>query len=213
MDHKVTISITCPAWMSRAARSFLPILAMAVSGVALSSPKTFASGETLTAADLNASFSDLDTRTTALEGTAAQAWQSYPVQLVEREAPHATISGVVKNVGFYRRVGDTIEVRIYTEFNAAPAGGNYLAWTLPAGLSFDTTKLPANSLGYAFRDTLGIAVADDNPGEVATAPDNLVCVPAAAGGAPFNAIGPANGNVALGAGSVVTLSFSVPVTP
>ncbi len=182
--------------------------ALAAGAAVADVPKTFVAGEKLTAASLNSNFEAFDARAAALELGAAREWQSYDVDIVEREVPNAPITGVAENVGFYRRTGDSIEVRIYTEFSAAPAGGNYLAWTLPDGLSIDSAKLPGGSIGFGFRDALGVAELDGVAGVVGPAPGSLVDAIAAG-----DAVGPANGAVPLGAGSTINLSFTVPVVP
>jgi len=211
---RITINVECPTWMKKVSRIGLPVLAIGAAGVAFGGPlATWNAGDTLKAADLNGNFKQLDTRTSALESTAPQAWQSYPVAVVVRESPSTPMTGVSKKAGFYRRVGDTIEVRIYTEFSAAPSGGNYLAWTLPSGLHIDGTKLAGGSLGYAYRDALGVAFASagtsNYSGVVGPAPNDVVCVAVGSN----NDLGPANGAPSLGSGDTVELSFSVPVTP
>jgi hypothetical protein len=93
----------------------------------------------------------------SLQSSAASPWQSYSVNVVTDTAS-TPVTGVKTNLGFYRRVGDTIDVRIYTEFSSAPAGASgYMAWTLPTGLTIDGAKLPGQTAGFHYRDVLGPA--------------------------------------------------------
>jgi hypothetical protein len=71
---ELTIRIHCPDWVRKVSRVALPSLAIGVAGVTLAVPTKWKSGDALTAEDLNANFTDvdstlssLDTRTTALE--------------------------------------------------------------------------------------------------------------------------------------------------
>jgi hypothetical protein len=59
---EITIAIDAPVWVKKAARVAMLALAIGIAGVAFAVPKTFTSGQTLTAADLNADFSDLDSK-------------------------------------------------------------------------------------------------------------------------------------------------------
>jgi hypothetical protein len=89
------------------------------------------------------SLHDAATADGLVAGTAViTEWQSYMPTL------NARVSGAVvanqSSKGMWRRVGDTVEVRIDTVFSAAPSGGgtcpDFWVWSLPAGLTPDTAK-------------------------------------------------------------------------
>lgn len=53
--------------------------------------------------------------------------------------------------GYWRRVGDSAEIWIYTTFSAAPTTGTgNFQWGLPSGLSIDTTKDPTSGANYGY---------------------------------------------------------------
>ena len=64
---RLTIELECPSWMKKGMSVAVPVLAIGVAGVALATPKAFVSGDLLTAAALNDSFTDLQGRVTTLE--------------------------------------------------------------------------------------------------------------------------------------------------
>ncbi len=68
---KIQFTVMLPNWLKVAAKVAVPVLLVCAGGVALAAPKNFVSNETLTAKDLNASFSDLNNRAGALETTLA----------------------------------------------------------------------------------------------------------------------------------------------
>jgi len=170
-------------------------------------------GDMLNSSDLNGNFADHEARIAALESPANGTWQSYPVSLVDAINPTTKITtGVGSNNAFYRRRGDSIEVRIYTDFNAPPSpSGVRIGWTLPVGLSIDTTKLPGHQAGFPYRDTLGTGVwsyagSGDLDGYVNTVPStSVVAFSQGADDLRTDTVGIDSG--------VVELFFSVPVTP
>jgi hypothetical protein len=94
-------------------------------------------------------------RLTALEnaskGVVVTAWQSYTPAMTAWVT--GTTIGNQTTTGKYRRVGDSVEVRIYTVFSAAPNSGTTLyLWSLPPGLTIDFAKTaaggPGELLGY-----------------------------------------------------------------
>jgi hypothetical protein len=105
-------------------------------------PHTFVPNEPLTAANLNSNFAGLDTRVGTLETNAAAMptitrWAAYtPTVSSGGGAAIATQT----STGFWRRVGDTVEISIDTMFTACSAAGS-LRWSLPAGVVPDATKL------------------------------------------------------------------------
>jgi hypothetical protein len=96
-------------------------------------PRTWKDGETLKAEDLNASFKALDAVIEArLPGT---TWKPYTPQIAGAAPLVTTTSGA------WRRVGDSVEVRVETKVPSCNVGGQ-LRWTLPDGLVANAAKLP-----------------------------------------------------------------------
>lgn len=114
----------------------------------------FEKGEVLTSTKLNGNFADLNGRVTALEEAAAPptitAWQNYTPSLMTNG--NVAIAAAT-SAGSWRRVGDSIEVRIRTVFGGPPqSGATWWHWSLPTGLTIDDTKLgsgtPSSTAGY-----------------------------------------------------------------
>jgi len=142
----ISISIRCPSWVSRAVKVATPILLIASAGVAFSAPTTFTAGQTLKAADLNAAFANVpttaDLNTAVAKLPTTSEWTSYTVAVTAGTTPvTTTVDGAATSTGYYRRVGDTLEVMIDTVFPACSAAGQ-LEWSLPTGLTPDAGKLP-----------------------------------------------------------------------
>lgn len=148
-------------------------LTMLISGaatVAFAVPVTFVNHQKLTAAQLNQNFADLDAKlaavSAALELVAARteaplvtAWGAYtPELLTDRSAPVLSQT----TTGFYRRVGDSLEVRLVTLFTGAPASGaKWWRWSVPNGLTIDLAKTtPDNAV------TIGTGLAQQNPSNI-----------------------------------------------
>src|SRR5579864_824712 len=89
----VTIELACPRWLKVAAKIAVPLAMIGTTGMALAGPTVFTAGETLKAADLNANFSDLDGRVTALEAA--------PTSLVSES--DTTEGAGVADIGLHRR--------------------------------------------------------------------------------------------------------------
>jgi hypothetical protein len=133
-------------------------------------PVRFVSQQKLTAAQLNQNFAAVDAKlatvTAALELLSARVdapivttWIAYTPELsTDRNAPVLRQT----TTGFYRRVGDSIEVRVVTLFTAAPASGaKGWRWSLPKGLAIDLTKTtPDNAV------TIGTGLAQQNPSNI-----------------------------------------------
>jgi hypothetical protein len=125
---------------------------------AYSGPQVFTANEVLTAAALNGNFDDLNTRLTTVEGKASTVttWVPYDAQMTSNTTPITTILDVNAPTakGYWRRIGDTIEVRIAMVVPACNTAGK-LYWTLPTGIAPDLTKVPtaygAVGVGVLFR--------------------------------------------------------------
>lgn len=97
MNHTITLRIECPRWLVTAARIALPVLAISVAGAALSAPPTFTSGQTLTAADLNALASHVDGPVALSPSSGYFTTQSdTPVPLPNNAVTLATEGGMVR---------------------------------------------------------------------------------------------------------------------
>jgi len=110
----------------------LPLLVGAGAIAWASVPHTFTDGDTLTAADLNSNFAALDQARPVVTG-----WVSY--------TPTVTESGINAGItqtthAFWRRVGDTLEVKLTTSFMSCPQSGQ-INWSLPDGLLPDPMKI------------------------------------------------------------------------
>jgi hypothetical protein len=116
MAHVITIRIVCPRWVRVGVRVAFPVLAIAFGGIALAVPTTFTSGQTLTAADLNGNFADLDSRVTKIEGqvfakdgnNGAATCDAWCVQTAQgMPAKAGTCVGAFENGGDYRSCSST----------------------------------------------------------------------------------------------------------
>lgn len=85
--------------------------------------------------------------------TISSVWVTYTPSVVGGNA------GAITNqtsAGYWRRVGDTAEIRIETTFSAAPGNAvSGILWQPPSGLTIDTTKMNSTQ----FNQVLGTALA------------------------------------------------------
>lgn len=110
---KITLDIDCPRWMKTVAMVLVPVLASSVMGIALAAPKTFAAGETLTAAALNENFSALEAEIVA-GSHPPSAFRAY------RNAQLSIADDVAQNVKF--------DVEIFDDGNEYdPSTGRFTA--------------------------------------------------------------------------------------
>jgi len=190
---RVTVEIECPFWVKRAWKVALPALIIATAGVAFGVPKTFTAGETLTAADLNANFSKLPTTT---------EWAPYnPVVQNTNGTPLSSSAAGAGSTGYWRRVGDTAEVRIETKVNCT---SGYPQWSLPPGLLIDTNKEP-----FSPQVGTGLAITAANVTVVVVAPQGAGNV-VLQGAVPGSAVGTMDCN-GLGANGEARMTFAVPI--
>jgi len=113
-------------------------------------PNTFNAGDTLSAATMNANFAALDSRIAALEQakpTIVTDWTSYTPVVTEGGSDAGSTASTQ---AFWRRVGDTVEVRLLTTFTSC--GSGKVLWSLPNGDVSDAMKEGASQ-------TLGSAIA------------------------------------------------------
>jgi len=164
---RITIDIECPAWMRKVARIAIPALIITTSGTVLAVPNDFTAGQTLTAAQLNQNFTDvesqigavadevdgvtadLDANVAALDALDASAvkltaWQAYTP--VVADAGNGAPLGV-SATGVYRRVGDSIEVHVRVTNPLGTSSGSVMAISIPSGLSVESGKMA--TLGLA----------------------------------------------------------------
>jgi hypothetical protein len=191
-------------------------LTAAVVHAALAVP-TFNTGDTLQAASLtqlSTDITNLDTRLTAAEAALAASptpWATYPCSLVDFSTGTAVGNNTSKCL--WRRVGDSIDVQGYTIFTATPggAGAGGFSYTLPQGLSVDTSKLP---YGSGNRNTLGTGLAALNAGALG----ELMYVQSVAGKNQFainttDTTGLSSTNPGIVANTWWSFVLTVPVTP
>jgi len=82
---KIAIEVECPSWMKRVSKVAFVTMGIATAGMALGGPLvTFTAGQTLTAADLNANFTNLQGQVTALQG------QQFPASMAGRSGTSAS---------------------------------------------------------------------------------------------------------------------------
>lgn len=116
-------------------------------------PRVYISGTTASTVTWGASYAGEPVSVTS--GGITTPWQSYPTTVGGLGNKTATTS-----MAWYRRVGDALEMRgrIATNNVAAGAGATAFSVTIPAGLSYDTTKMNASAnIGWAM--TYGILAA------------------------------------------------------
>jgi hypothetical protein len=81
-------------------------------------------------------------------GTPVTDWVSYTPTVIYNTGSATNVS----HVGRWRRVGDSIEIDITSTFSNTSAAFSRPTYSLPSGLSFDTSKMPSNEgtkiLGY-----------------------------------------------------------------
>lgn len=151
----ITIEISA-ATARRLAGIALTLLVGGVAGAAYALPVTFESGARLTADQLNQNFGELDQRLAsaldALNGKANRdelpvitEWKAFEPQLVDNRG--IVVEGQV-GTGFYRRVGDSLELRVYCSFSGVPQQtAIWWQWLLPDDLNIDLLR--AGAVGLA----------------------------------------------------------------
>lgn len=110
------------------------ILGLAAFVHAMGTLPQFAAGEVLTAQSLNDRFN-----TIAAALPTVSDWKSFSGTTVTSPASGTVTAATTTQ---YRRVGDTIEVNLNTEFTTCTASGQ-LRWSLPTGIAPDFAKLPS----------------------------------------------------------------------
>lgn len=78
--------------------------------------------------------------TTADSAANVTAWQTYDAHVF---VGGVDISASVTTEASFRRVGDSIDLRIRSRFQSAPPNTSRIIWTLPPGLTIDATSLPS----------------------------------------------------------------------
>lgn len=98
-------------------------------------------------------------------------WQQYTMTIgAVTTAP--TKGTVVRDQAFWRRIGDSMEIRYdYEQSGAGSAGSGIYLFPLPTGYSIDTTKLSTTTVndlqvGYAFLSTAADGLTGNLPGHV-----------------------------------------------
>ncbi|HEY4158689.1 MAG TPA: hypothetical protein VGM29_11355 [Polyangiaceae bacterium] len=207
-----SIKLSPPRWLRHAlVYAVLPagVLLGATTAVRAAVNLTkFTAGTPIAADDVNANFKTLGDAVSALQTTTPSEWVTYDPKIVAPDATTA-IDGVKTCKGVYRIVGDTLEVRTYTEIGSTkPTSTAQFSITLPPGKNVDMTKLAGGAIGFPYRNAVGVAVwgsASANAsqtGFIGTMPNTNIVVPSFQSGVAGNA---------LGAGDVLYTSFSVPI--
>jgi hypothetical protein len=149
MNINIRIDIT-PGTARRVAYMGLTMLAVGFAAVAYAVPVTFVSHRKLTAEQLNENFANLDAQIASLRGAldtkqersplpVVTEWQQYTPKLSTDKG--ALVQGQT-TIGYYRRVGDSLEATTFSAFTAAPnSGAKWWQCTLPDGLTIDFKKI------------------------------------------------------------------------
>ena len=149
MNINIRIDIT-PGTARRVAYMGLTLVVVGFAAAAYAVPVTFVSHQKLTADQLNQNFADLDAQIASLQGAldakqerapipVITEWQRYTPEL--RTDKDAVVAGQT-TIGYYRRVGDSLEVTTLSSFTAAPnSGAKWWQCTLPDGLTIDFEKI------------------------------------------------------------------------
>jgi len=89
-------------------------------------------------------------------GAAISEWQSY--------TPTWTYTPQISNKAVWKRNGSSLELKLFARWDAAGSGTTVLAFSIPAGLTIDLTKLPRGQSqvignGYFYRPDIGVATS------------------------------------------------------
>jgi hypothetical protein len=215
MDINIRIDLT-PGTARRLGYVGLSLLVSGIATIAYALPVTFVSKQTLTASQLNQNFEDLDTRLTAAISALEAKADNQQVPIISpwgTYAPTVTTNkgAAVQNqasLGYYRRIGDSLEVRITTTIAAPPQSGSpWWQWGLPDDLTIDLART-----GPAAETTIGGGLAQQGIQNFALGPyiRSSKGVSASGAGAASSFINDTT-PVAFEAGGVITLFFTVPI--
>jgi hypothetical protein len=129
-----------------AAAVLVPVLVVAGGAVAYADMlHVWNQGDTLNANDLNSNFADLNGRVSTLETkeAAITSWTAYsPAVTASGTMLMVKPEGVSTSTGYWRRVGDMIEVSIGTVIASCGSASGQVHWSLPPGVLMDQTKTP-----------------------------------------------------------------------
>lgn len=177
----------------------LPVAAMAVAGSVFGAPKnSFKKGDPVSSTLINENFADLDARATT-------AWAAYACELVDHDTKVAI--GNDDTLCFWRRDGDSIDVRIRTVFTGAPTPSHQLDWSLPPGITIDPSKLPDAA---ATRNVVGVVFVGGSTSTMGVVKEfgGGIVAQLQGGGSNLN-----SSDAFIAAGATIRLDFSVPVNP
>jgi hypothetical protein len=159
-DRVIRLSIVVPRWVETASKiAGGAAFAIAISRAEAAPKYDFKPNTTIKASEINANFEDLDTRTAALEQKVESSiteWTQYTSD-VSSTAGTALASKKIdpnKLTGFWRRVGDSAEIRIHLNVNCS---SGYPRFSLPPGMTIDTAKVhnvyPTVGAGHVYNNT------------------------------------------------------------
>jgi len=95
--------------------------------------------ESVTKGDVRISSVTISTLSvTSIKAPSLTAWTAYTPTLSDA-------TNVNLKSGFWRRIGDSMELRVGVEWNGAGSGLTFTV-ALPAGVAIDTAKLPTNAI-------------------------------------------------------------------
>lgn len=217
MDINIRINLT-PGTARRIGYVSLTLFLGGLATIAHALPVQFVSHQRLTASQLNQNFEALETRLAAVEAAVANGapvkptpiiteWKSYTPSLT-RNGNEASPVGNQTTVGYYRRVGNSAEVRVTTDFTAAPEShAQYWQWGLPDDLTIDL--FATGSVGGA---TIGGGLAEQGTASFSLGPyiRSGKGISASPAGATSNYVADTS-PVVFAKGGRITLFFTVPI--
>jgi hypothetical protein len=130
---------------------------------------------------------------------------------------NGTALGGFTSKATYRRIGDSLQIRISSSVNgtvALPSGAN-IRLTIPSGVSIDSTKLPGTSasnslVGQALFYGTGTGGGIVTIGAVQLAPENATTVYVSLQGDTQQLT---TSRAGMNSGALLDVDFTVPVTP
>jgi len=135
--------------------------------------------------------------------TATGDWTAY--------TPTGTWSTNTTYTGFYRRVGDSIEVRARVSTSGVPTTATTLRVDIPGGLTIDTAKLLGTDVEMPLGYAKVVGSSERTPGSVTYFDTNTVTPKFDNGGGAIDQVVLHNSPVNFGAGDFVDMEFTVPI--
>ena len=141
------IELPIPAFVKRwGVRLGIPAVSILAGGVAFAGlPGGYADGQPLSAEALTSNLNYLQSEITALNVPVLTNWVPYTPTVTHLSSSEGTTTGL------WRRVGDSMELRIETTLTASITTSGGWIWSLPSSYAVDASKLTSNTdvVGHA----------------------------------------------------------------